>query len=138
MYEAYFTKRLVEALALADGACDPSERSVHLRASGYYRELLRSAEKRRSPRHRTRLAAIVHNIGNRPRRVVVSDLSTGGFRATLAAPVRPGRAVALEMDGFAPVDAFVVWQEGDQLGCRFLDELHPAMVEAALAVGADR
>jgi hypothetical protein len=40
------------------------------------------------------------------------------------------------MDGLSPINAFTVWQEGDQVGCKFLSELHPALIEAALAVGS--
>jgi hypothetical protein len=40
MYKAYFTKRLLEALNLANEATDAKERSTHLLASCYYCELL--------------------------------------------------------------------------------------------------
>lgn len=136
MYEAYFTKRLLEALTLADAAIDADERSVHLQASRYYRDLLEFPEKRHSIRHSTHIPATVHNVGTHERRTIVSDLSTGGFRMSLDTGVRRGAAVALEMDGFAPIDAFVVWQDDDQVGCRFLKEIHPAIVDAAIAVTA--
>ena len=41
MYKAYFSRRLLEALTLAEQATSVKERSVHLRASDYYRALLR-------------------------------------------------------------------------------------------------
>lgn len=135
MYEAYFTKRLLESLTLAEEALDANERSIHLQASRYYRDLLEFPEKRRSVRHQTQIRATLRHIGVQSRRVIVSDLSTGGFRTALDIPVRPGRAVVLEMDGFAPVDAFVVWQNGPEVGCEFVDELHPAIVDAAVALG---
>jgi len=47
MYEAYFTRRLLEALTLADEAADAHERSLHLRTTRYYRDLLEKPEKRR-------------------------------------------------------------------------------------------
>jgi hypothetical protein len=40
MYKAYFSRRLLEALSLADQALDEQERSIHLRASRYYCALL--------------------------------------------------------------------------------------------------
>jgi hypothetical protein len=40
MYKAYFTRRLLEALSLADQATDIQERATHLRASRYYCALL--------------------------------------------------------------------------------------------------
>lgn len=134
MYEAYFTKRLLEALTRADAAADADERSVHLQTSRYYRDLLELPEKRGAIRHRTNVRA---NFGHDSqwRRTTVTDLSTGGFRITLDEPVRPGTPVALQLEGFAPIDAFVVWQDGDQMGCRFVNPLHPALVDAAIALG---
>jgi hypothetical protein len=134
MYQAYFTRRLLEALNLAEQASDAGERCVHLQTSRYYRDLLHSREKRHSLRHPSRIGATLHHVGSRPWRVIVSDLSTSGFRMSLDERVKPGRVVSLEMDGFAPIDAFVVWQKEDQVGCKFLSELHPALVEAALAI----
>ncbi len=134
MYQAYFTRRLLEALSLAEQASDAGERSVHLRTSRYYRDLLDSGEKRHSLRHPSRIGATLHHVGTLPWRVIVSDLSTSGFRMGLDERIKPGRVVSLEMDGFAPIDAYVVWQKADQVGCKFLSELHPALVEAALAV----
>lgn len=134
MYEAYFTRRLLEALTLADEAADADERSLHLRTTRYYRDLLERAEKRSAVRLRSRITAMLHHVGSRPWRVTVSDLSTGGFRMTLETPVKPGHVIKLEMDGFSPLDAYVVWQQGDQVGAKFLTELHPALVEAARAV----
>ena len=134
MYEAYFTRRLLEALTLADEAADAEERSLHLRTTRYYRDLLEKPEKRSAFRFRSKIAATLHHVGSRPWRVTVSDLSTLGFRISLDVPVKPGHVISLEMDGFAPLDAYVVWQKGDQVGAKFLSELHPALVEAARAV----
>jgi hypothetical protein len=136
MYEAYFTRRLLEALSLAEAAADPDERSLHLRTSRYYRDLLEYPEKRLAVRHPARIGATLYNLGPRPRRVTVSNLSVGGFRTEVDTAVRPGRLVTIEMDGLSPIDAYVVWQEGEQIGCKFLQELHPALVEAALAVSS--
>ena len=136
MYEAYFTRRLLESLALADEAPNSDERSIHLQASRYYRDLLKVPEKREHARHGTQIRATLHHLGVQSHRVTVTDLSTGGFRASLDVKVRPGSAVAVEMDGFAPIDAFAVWQEGDQVGFKFVCALHPAIVDAAVALGS--
>ncbi len=40
MTKAYFTRRLLEALSLADEATNAEERKTHLRASRYYCALL--------------------------------------------------------------------------------------------------
>jgi hypothetical protein len=136
MYEAYFTKRLLEALSLAESAADAEERSLHLRTSRYYRDLLEYPEKRRNVRYAARIGATLHHLGPRPRRVIVSDLSVSGFRTEIQMPVRPGRLVTLEMDGLSPLEAYIVWQQGAVVGCKFLNDLHPALVEAALAVSS--
>ena len=134
MYEAYFTKRLLEALTLADEAADAGERSVHLKASRYYRDLLEFPEKRAAVRHPTHICATVR-YGSHWKRATVTDLSTGGFRIDLDDRVRPATPIELQMDGFAPIDGFVVWQDGDQVGCRFVTKIHPALVDAASALG---
>ena len=131
MYEAYFTKRLLEALTLADGAADAGERCVHLKASRYYRDLLQFPEKRDSTRHPIRLRATIRR-GAEFHRVTLSDLSTGGFRMTLDERLSSGASLTIQIDGFEPIPALVVWQDGDQTGCRFANELHPALVEAAI------
>jgi hypothetical protein len=46
MYKAYFVQRLLEALSLADHAKSEEERSVHLRASRYYRDIIHSLSRR--------------------------------------------------------------------------------------------
>jgi hypothetical protein len=134
MYEAYFTRRLLEALNLAEQATDADERSTHIRASRYYRDLLQWPEQRRAVRHSVRIGAILHHVAASPRPVVVSDLSSHGFRIEIDENARPGTIVALQMDGLVPLEAYVVWQEGIEVGCRFLAELHPALLEAAIAV----
>lgn len=134
MYEAYFTKRLLEALTLADEAADAGERSVHLQASRYYRDLLDLPDERLSARHPVRLRAIVR-YGTLLRRVTVTDLSIGGFRMTLDDRLVPGAPVELRMKGLAPLQGSVVWQDGDQVGCRFAADIHPALVDAAIALG---
>jgi hypothetical protein len=134
MYETYFTKRLLEALTLADEAADAAERGVHLQASRYYRDLLEFQEKRLFTRHSTNIRATIQ-YPSRVTRVTVSDLSTGGFRMTLDESIGSEIPVTLQMDGFAPIDGFVVWQDGDQVGCRFAREVHPALVDAAISLG---
>lgn len=135
MYEAYFTKRLLEALTRADEAADAGERSVHLQTSRYYRDLLEFTEKRGAVRHPIHLCATVR-YGSQWKRAIVTDLSTGGFRIVLGDQVCAAAPLELQMDGFAPLDGFVVWQDGDQVGCRFKRRIHPALVDAGIALGS--
>jgi hypothetical protein len=48
MYKAYFTRRLLEALSLAEQADNEQERSIHLRASRYYRDLIETFHRHHS------------------------------------------------------------------------------------------
>jgi hypothetical protein len=132
MYELYFAKRLLEALALAEEATDAKERSIHLRASEYYCDLLQLPEQRRGIRHFVKLKALLHHAYPTPRMVMVSDLSSTGFRVELPGPVERGTIVALQLEGLTPADAYVVWQDGDEAGCKFLSTPHPTLLEAAL------
>jgi hypothetical protein len=134
MYETYFTKRLLEALSLAERAEDAEERSIHLRTSRYYRNLLEFPDKRAAVRHSTHICATVR-YGSHWKRATVTDLSTDGFRIELNHKLDSGSAVELQMDGFAAIDGFVVWQAGDQVGCKFTQDIHPALVDAAIALG---
>lgn len=133
-YEAYFTRRLLEALSLADEATNAAERSVHIRTSRYYRELLQSQDQRSSERHPVQLCAVLFLDASCPRPVILSDLSTKGFRVQFDEELKVGTLVALQIDRLAALDAHVVWQQGDEVGCEFLAELRPALLEAALAL----
>jgi hypothetical protein len=82
-----------------------------------------------------KIEAVLHHINAHPTPVVVTDLSTTGFRFRLCQQVMPGTLVGLKIDGLAPIEGYIVWQKGDQVGCKFLAELHPALLDAALAVG---
>lgn len=46
MYKAYFVRRLLEALSLAEQAKTERERSIYLRTSLYYRDIIESLSKR--------------------------------------------------------------------------------------------
>ena len=46
MYKAYFIRRLLEALSHAEQADTEHERSIHLRTSRYYRDLIEGSGRR--------------------------------------------------------------------------------------------
>jgi hypothetical protein len=48
MINAYFIRRLFEARSLAEQADTDEERSIHLRTSRYYRDLIEATHKRNS------------------------------------------------------------------------------------------
>jgi hypothetical protein len=61
--------------------------------------------------------------------VKVRDVSTCGFMAECAAPVRIGSYVSLDVPGVGPVHAQVRWQIGGTMGGMFLDPISLARCE---------
>jgi len=61
--------------------------------------------------------------------VRVQDLSTAGFMAECAEPVRIGSYVSLDIPGIGPVHAQVRWQIGMKMGGMFLDPISLARCE---------
>jgi hypothetical protein len=53
----------------------------------------------------------------------VRNVSTAGFMAECAAPVRIGSYVTLDIPGIGPVQAQVRWQIGVRMGGMFLDPI---------------
>jgi hypothetical protein len=61
--------------------------------------------------------------------IKVRDLSTAGFMAECAEPVRIGSYVSLDIPGIGPVQAQVRWQIGLKMGGMFLDPISLARCE---------
>lgn len=71
--------------------------------------------------------------------IKVRDLSSAGFMAECAEPVRIGSYVSLDIPGIGPVQAQVRWQIGLKMGGMFLDPISLAKCEwTAVPVGVDR
>lgn len=61
--------------------------------------------------------------------IKVRDISTAGFMAECAEPVRIGSYVSLDIPGIGPVQAQVRWQIGLRMGGMFLDPISLARCE---------
>lgn len=61
--------------------------------------------------------------------IKVENLSSAGFMALCAEPVRIGSYVSLEVPGIGPVKAQVRWQIGLKMGGMFLDPISLARCE---------
>jgi hypothetical protein len=61
--------------------------------------------------------------------IKVQNVSTAGFMAQCAAPVRIGSYVSLDIPGIGPVQAQVRWQIGASMGGMFLDPISLARCE---------
>jgi hypothetical protein len=86
------------------------------------------------PRRAPRLAVADGKTSLSPRElykfeVKVRDLSTAGFMAECAEPVRIGSYVALDIPGIGPVQAQIRWQIGHKMGGMFLDPISLARCE---------
>lgn len=61
--------------------------------------------------------------------VRVRNVSTAGFMAECAEPVRIGSYVTLDIPGIGPVEAQVRWQIGVRMGGMFMDPISLASCE---------
>ncbi|HVQ10146.1 MAG TPA: hypothetical protein VMS43_17125 [Allosphingosinicella sp.] len=61
--------------------------------------------------------------------IKVQNVSSAGFMAECAAPVRIGSYVSLDIPGIGPVQAQVRWQIGAKMGGMFLDPISLAHCE---------
>ena len=61
--------------------------------------------------------------------VIVQNVSSAGFMAECAEPVRIGSYVSLDIPGIGPVEAQVRWQIGRRMGGMFLDPITLARCE---------
>jgi hypothetical protein len=61
--------------------------------------------------------------------IKVRDISTAGFMAECAEPVRIGSYVSLDIPGIGQVQAQVRWQIGARMGGMFLDPISLAQCE---------
>jgi hypothetical protein len=61
--------------------------------------------------------------------IKVQNVSSAGFMAECAEPVRIGSYVSLDIPGIGPVEAQVRWQIGVKMGGMFLDPISLARCE---------
>ena len=61
--------------------------------------------------------------------VLVSDLSTDGFRCETHYRVSPNALVWITLPGLSPLESRVVWAKGKSYGCIFARPLHIAVLE---------
>jgi len=84
---------------------------------------------RRSTRHDIDEAANLQPQNLYEIEIKVRNVSTRGFMAECAEPVRIGSYVSLDVPGIGPVDAQVRWQIGSRMGGMFLEPVSLARCE---------
>lgn len=88
---------------------------------------------RKAERRIVNLAAALREEGARNTRVVLRDISVGGFKAEAEEPLEHGAEVWLKLPGLEAKRSKVVWGEGNVVGCEFEWPLHPRELELIVA-----
>jgi hypothetical protein len=61
-------------------------------------------------------------------KVALRDISTHGFRAEIFERIFPDERLWLKLPGLEGWQARVAWVRGDEIGCEFVQPLHPAVL----------
>jgi hypothetical protein len=88
---------------------------------------------RKAERRIVNLAAALRENGAKTSKVVVVDISVGGFKAETEEPHQDGDEVWLKLAGLEPRRSRVVWARGKEIGCEFEWPLHPRELEIIVA-----
>ena len=92
---------------------------------------------RKAERRIVNLAAALRENGAKTSKIVVVDISVGGFKAEADEPHQEGDEVWLKLAGLEPRRSRVVWArdggERWEIGCEFEWPLHPRELEVIVA-----
>ena len=91
-------------------------------------DLQRQGRARGSSRVSVVLEVGLRRSGSHQVHVELRDISTHGFRAELFERVYVGERLWLKLPGLEGWHARVAWARGDQIGCEFVQPLHPAVL----------
>ncbi len=93
---------------------------------------------RKSERVTLEMGAGLRQRGGTGVGIQIVDLSVDGFRASTHLQLAKGNDVWLRLPGLEPCHARVIWSEGHFVGCAFVRQLHPAVLEMIVAKTGDR
>ena len=92
---------------------------------------------RKAERRIVNLAAALREQGAKTSKIVVVDISVGGFKAEADERHHEGDEVWLKLAGLEPRRSRVVWArdgaKGQEIGCEFEWPLHPRELEIIVA-----
>jgi hypothetical protein len=94
---------------------------------------LPAVDGRKAERRIVNMAAALRESGAVTTPIQVIDLSTGGFKAALPAPLDPQTEVWLKLPGFEAKRSRVIWCKDGEAGFEFESPLHPGELETVLA-----
>ena len=95
--------------------------------------LIAAQEDRCALRTRLQIPASLRPSGDKGFATTVQDLSLSGFSCQALSRMRPGSLCWLSLPGLTALQAEVVWNQNDTVGCAFADLLNPAVLETVLA-----
>ena len=84
---------------------------------------------RAAARRAVGISAHLREPGGQRIYVDVDDLSVTGFRIQSVHGLAVGKRVFLTMPSFAPMQAEVAWRDRYCYGCKFMQPLHPAVLD---------
>jgi hypothetical protein len=88
---------------------------------------------RKAERRIVNLAAALREDGARSAKVVVVDISVGGFKAESEEPLEEGSEVWLKLAGLEAKRSRVIWTRDRDIGCEFETPLHQKELDAIVA-----
>ncbi|HEX5181623.1 MAG TPA: PilZ domain-containing protein [Allosphingosinicella sp.] len=88
---------------------------------------------RKAERRIVNLAGALREDGTKTLRIVVLDISLGGFKADAPEPIEEGSEVWLKLSGFEAKRSRVVWTNGKDIGCEFEWPLHQRELDQIVA-----
>ena len=89
-------------------------------------------EDRCAPREKLELQAMLRPSGATAFATIVTDLSLGGFAAQAVTGMPAGTLCWLSVGHLKGLQAEVVWNDGQTVGCAFATLLNPAVFESVL------
>ena len=94
-------------------------------------QALLSADLRHAQRHTLRLAASTQTESGATN-VLIHDLSENGLSFETGAVLNVGETVLVDLPFIGPTEGAIVWNDGSQFGCEFLEPISNSTLSAAL------
>lgn len=99
---------------------------------------LAAEEDRCAIRTRVNIPAMLRKQGETAFQVQVIDLSVAGFACRAVTSAKPGSITWLTLPGLAGIQAEIIWNDGQIVGCAFSTLLHQCVLDRLLSRYAER
>lgn len=105
--------------------------TADMKQSRYRRPEPARLEKRQAPRHQV---AVSRAKAGRKKQVpilaILNDISAFGCCLTLDAVLREDESISLSFDDSEAIEANIIWQKANRIGCRFAKRISPQLFRA--------